>query len=218
MKFLQQGAIALTAVVGMLGFARTASADLEEPDFDVIETRDGFEIRRYAPYIVAETTVTGTAREAGNSGFRILAGYIFGDNTTSTRMEMTTPVTTRGDGTKMKMTAPVTMKQGAKGSHTMRFVMERKYTLETLPKPNDSRISLIEIPERTVAVLRYSGRTTDTLFATKRARLLAGLRDAGIKPLAQPVKAVFNGPWTPAFMRRNEVQVEVQWPPSAAAR
>jgi effector-binding domain-containing protein len=202
--------VAVAVSVGLVGLVRSASAE-EEPEYKVLESREGFEIRYYEPYLVAETIVTGTAREAGSQGFRILAGYIFGDNKAGERMNMTTPVTTRERGTKMKMTVPVTTAKNSDGARTMRFVMERKFTLKTLPKPNNPRVSIVEIPERTVASLRYSGPMTDEVFYTKRDLLLKRLSEAGIKTIGQPVKAVFDGPWTPSFRRRNEVQVEINW-------
>ena len=118
---------------------------LEEPDYKVVGEYDGFELRLYAPYIIAEVDVQGEFDESGNNAFRILAGYIFGDNSASEKMAMTAPVeSTRAEkGEKMAMTAPVTSTAASEDDRTTyAFVMERKYTLQTLPVPNDDRIRI----------------------------------------------------------------------------
>ena len=57
------------------------SMAIEEPNYTVIETFDAFELRAYEPMIVAETLVSGTLDGAANAGFKLIGGYIFGDNT-----------------------------------------------------------------------------------------------------------------------------------------
>ena len=129
---------------------------LEEPKFEVIAEFDDVEIRRYEPYVVAEVDV---ANDSG--GFRKLAGYIFGGNE---------------QGEKMEMTAPVESRQSEQQSNTTySFVMESKYTLDTLPTPNDETIRLLKRPERVVAVRRFSGRWTDRNFRNHRDKLLQAL-------------------------------------------
>ena len=146
---------------------------IEEPDYKVVGEYDNFELRLYAPYIIAEVDVQGEFDESGNNAFRILAGYIFGDNSASEKMAMTAPVasTREEKGEKMAMTAPVTSTAASENDRTTyAFVMERKYTLQTLPVPNDDRIRIRSMPERTIAVHRYSGRWTEEQIpgSTKR--------------------------------------------------
>jgi hypothetical protein len=165
---------------------------LEEPTFEVIAQFDDVEIRRYAPYVVAEVDVPD-----GSSGFRKLAGYIFGGN---------------DEGEKMAMTAPVESRQSEQqDTTTYSFVMERKYTLDTLPTPDDEKIRLLERPERVVAVLRYSGRWTDKNFGKHRDELLQILERNGISPAGPAEQARYNSPFTPSFLRRNEVIIPVEW-------
>lgn len=189
---------------------------IEEPEYKVVESRDVYEIRRYAPYIVAETVVDGSFEDSGNKAFRILAGYIFGDNSASEKMNMTAPVESRpaDDGIKMNMTAPVTSRRADDGSdqYAYRFVMERKYTLDTLPAPNDPRVELREVESRTVAVIRYSGTWSQSNYDKHEEELLAALKKDGIETIGDPVLARYNGPFTPWFLRRNEVMIEVAWP------
>ena len=183
---------------------------LEEPEYEVIAQNESFELRRYAPYIVAEVDVEGDFKSQGNEAFKILAGYIFGDNRAATKMAMTAPVESRPQSEKMAMTTPVTSAASADtGRSTFAFVMERKYSLDTLPVPNDRRIRIRTMPERVMAVRRYSGRWTDRSYLRNEAALLSGLEALQINPIGDPVLARYNSPFSLPFMRRNEVMVEV---------
>jgi hypothetical protein len=207
----------LTAVLVLLILARATMA-IETPDYDVLSTNDDFEVRRYAEYIVAEVDIDGGMRDAGNSAFRILAGYIFGNNVAGEKMRMTAPVeaSAGGEGVRMNMTAPVESQPGAGDATTYAFVMERKYTLETLPKPEDPRIRIVVRPARTMAVRRYSGSWSEANYLEHRTALYEAIGAAGLEPTGPPVWARYNAPITPWFLRRNEVMVEVSWPPAAA--
>ena len=169
---------------------------IEEPAFEVLSESKNYEVRRYAPYLVAEVDV---AEESADSrGFRTLASYIFGDNQTSEKMQMTAPVETRDSESQNKK--------------TYAFVMESKYTLETIPEPNNDRISLRERPARVVAVRKFSGRWTDANVAAQEKQLLKDLANDGVKTTGALRLARYNSPFTLWFMRRNEVMVPVEWP------
>ena len=161
-----------------------------------MDEKAGYEIRDYPPYVVAEVDVVG--QSADRKGFRALAAYIFGDNDSSEKMQMTAPVESR--------------ETEDNGAMTYRFVMESKYTLETLPKPNDDRIQLREKPARIVAVRRFSGRWSDANVKKNEARLLSDLARDGVELAGTPELARYNSPFTPWFMRRNEVMVPISWP------
>ncbi|RZV36421.1 MAG: heme-binding protein [Chromatiales bacterium] len=188
---------------------------IEEPAYDVLVTADDYEIRRYAPYIVAEVDVDGDMKKSGNDAFRILAGYIFGDNEPGEKMAMTAPVTTKpaGQGQRMNMTAPVLSSpaEDATEAYTCAFVMESRFSMESLPKPLDSRIRLVEIPTRVVAARRYSGSWSNKNFLKNQDTLLAALQGDGVVLSGQPWLARYNSPITPWFLRRNEVLVEIEW-------
>ncbi len=187
----------------------------EEPAFEVLATADDYEIRRYAPYIVAEVDVDGDMKKAGNDAFRILAGYIFGKNEPGQKMAMTAPVITKpaGQGQRMNMTAPVLSSPAGDSTeaYTYAFVMESRFSMESLPKPLDSRIRLVEIPARDVAVRRYSGSWSNKNFLKNQDTLLTALQDDGVVLSGQPLLARYNSPLTPWFLRRNEVLVEIEW-------
>ncbi|MEO1033935.1 MAG: heme-binding protein [Pseudomonadota bacterium] len=185
----------------------------EEPAYSVVDAFEEFEIRRYEPYIVAEATVNGDFESTGNLAFNILAGYIFGDNQSQEKMKMTVPVTREAKGgTKMKMTAPVTRRSSSDGNErttTYQFVMERKYSLDTLPLPTDPRVTLIEVPERIVAARRYTGRINERNYQENLDILLTELAAVGIQATSEPQSAVYNGPFILPFLRRNEVLIDV---------
>ncbi len=189
----------------------------EEPHYDVVASNDTYEIRRYEPYIVAEVDIVAESeREAGNRAFRILAGYIFGDNRSGQRMEMTAPVETTAGGTgeKMAMTAPVEATAAADG-YTYAFVMERKYSLDTLPEPLDPRIRIREKPARYVAALRFSGFANARRYEKHRRQLETALDLDRMRRRGEFTLARYDAPFTPPFMRRNEVLINVDWRPTA---
>lgn len=160
---------------------------LEKPEYEVVASHGEIEFRRYAPYLVAEVTVSGDAPD--RRAFSILAAYIFGENSANEKMSMTAPVETRG--------------------RHYAFVMERKYSMATLPRPDDERVRLLERPERIVAVRRFSGRWSESNFAAHERKLLQHLQELGLEPAGETEIARYNSPFTPWFLRRNEIIVAV---------
>jgi hypothetical protein len=206
----------LIHVLVVLSLSGGPAMAIEEPAYEVVKTYPEFELRRYAPYLVAETEVRGDFDEVGNRAFRILAGYIFGDNRSSEKMEMTAPVNQRpaaGEGEKMAMTAPVTQrpKGGADAdTYVLSFVMPSGYTLDTLPKPLSPQVRLREEPAKLMAVKSYSGRWTQANYREHEFQLLAAVERASLTPIGAPVYARYNSPFSLWFLRRNEVMVEVE--------
>lgn len=187
-----------------------AAMATEEPAYTVIEQTDNFELRRYDPMIIAETLVSGSMDDASGSGFRLIADYIFGNNTVRNggngKISMTAPVTMASQSEEISMTAPVSM-EGSAGKWRVHFVMPSKYTLDTLPRPNNPAVKLREIPATNYAVIRFSGFAGENKVAAKTAELKAWLEGRGIKPLGNPELARYNPPWTLPFLRRNEVMI-----------
>ena len=138
-----------------------ASMAIEEPTYEVVQQLDGAEVRQYAPYVVAQVQVAGTADEAGSKAFPILAGYIFGKNKGERKFDMTAPVTQAPVPVRMEMTAPVTQAPAA-GGYVVQFVLPKGVTLTSAPEPLDARVQLREVPGGRVAVIRYSGRWSPT--------------------------------------------------------
>ncbi len=192
-------------------FSGSPAMAIEEPAYDVLLETKHYEVRRYASYIVAEVDVDDDFKRAGNSAFRVLAGYIFGDNEPQQKMQMTAPVESR-ESVRMNMTAPVTSQsKDGDGVFTYSFVMERKYTMETLPKPTNPDVRLVERPERIMAVHRYSGTWSEKRYEEHEKILLDALATDRVETKAAPVFARYNAPFTPWFLRRNEIMIEIEW-------
>ncbi len=196
----------------IIGIQVPVSKALEEPGYVGRETAGEYEIRAYDPYLVAEVIIDGSFDETGSKAFRMLAGYIFGDNQQSEKMAMTAPVTRQRTGVKMNMTAPVTRESvGAVSGerYAYHFVMEQQYTLETLPVPTNPAVKIIEVPGKTLAVRRYAGRSNEKNFLKHLTALQSALENDGLEYCGAPVSAVYNSPFVPGPFRRNEVMLSL---------
>lgn len=183
---------------------------VEQVDYSVLEKKKDYEVRNYPSHIVAETTIASADyTSAMNSGFSIVAGYIFGGNTKKEKIAMTAPVVMQTKSEKIAMTTPVVVSV-AGDSRVVSFGMPRGYTLETLPTPNDPRVKLRQVPEQKMAVLRFSWSRSEPRIQAMKDKLLAALSRDGIETIGSPSYAGYNAPWTPPWMTRNEVLVEVK--------
>ena len=182
---------------------------IEEPAYEVIQKFDNFELRRYAPYVVAEVVLDTSAEDAGNQAFPILAGYIFGKNKGEKKLAMTAPVTQTAVPVKMEMTAPVTQSAVA-GGMRVQFVLPKGVTLASAPEPLDPRVQLRLVPAGQWAVIRYSGTWSQSNYEEHLALLKAALDKAGVATQGEPVLARYNAPFTPWFLRRNEIWLAVR--------
>src|SRR6056300_15187 len=170
------------------------AATLEEPAYETISVHDGFEVRRYGPTVQARVQTAGQDGGAASGGFRRVAGYIFGGNSERTSIAMTAPVHMWEEG----------------GSGWLAFTMPSAYALETFPQPSDVGVLLHPTSTSTVAVARFSGRTTPKKTARVEKVLRAAMMREGYAARGPPVLAVYENPWTTLpFMRRNELHIEV---------
>ena len=199
-------AIALTFLTGLFSGA-AAREKVEEPAFSVVDSPAGLEVRQYGPRIAAETTVTGQDEQARSAGFRRLAGYIFGGNTTRTSIAMTAPVAQASET--IAMTAPVAQTPDGAGAWRIQFIMPSEYSLEALPAPKDPSVRLVALEPETFAVLRFSGSTGDEAVNARKAELLGLLAGTGWRPAGEPVAWFYDPPWRLPSQRRNEVAVLV---------
>ncbi|MCU0695398.1 MAG: heme-binding protein [Myxococcaceae bacterium] len=194
----------LLVVSVLLGSATSMAT--ESPKYEVLKRYDGFEVRRYAAYVVAETEVQAERSEAGNAAFGRLAGYIFGGNSGSTKIAMTAPVT---QSQRIAMTTPVTQQASGPSTWVVQFSMPSAFTLETLPQPKDARVTLRPVPARVVAVVRYSGTWSEANYREHLDALVAGLTKHGLVAKGEPIWARYDPPYTPWFLRTNEIQLEL---------
>jgi hypothetical protein len=191
---------------------------IETPKHEVVKAYADFEVRRYAPYVVAETRVEGSRSDVGNEAFGRLAGYIFGKNRGEKRVAMTAPVTQApAEGARIAMTAPVAQAPAGSDEWLVQFMMPSEYTLETLPEPLDARVTLRQLPARTVAALRYSGSWSQSNYREHLALLREAMKREGLAPKGEPVWARYDPPYTLWFLRTNEILIEVDDPEAPAA-
>ena len=197
---------------------------IEEPIFKVLVTDGSFEIRQYAPMLVAETLVEGDMDEASSKGFRLIADFIFGNNQvsnaqTKSKIAMTAPVTAEPQSSKISMTAPVTLEPSS-AAMTMQtakqwrisFVMPSQYTMENIPKPKNSAVRLKEIPGKYFAVQTYSGFNTLARVQRKTDETVAWAGKRSLKMIGTPQISRYDPPWTLPIFRRNEIMVEISAP------
>jgi effector-binding domain-containing protein len=201
------GVIGICIVWSVWGYF---SSRVENTQYTVVESKEKYEVRLYPAHIVAQAVVKGTYSEALNQGFRIVAGYIFGGNTKKESIAMTAPVIEQSSKAEsIAMTAPV-MATIEGESHTIAFGMPKTYTLDTLPTPTDSRVKIVTIPEKKMAVIRFSWIRTDARVQSKKQELLAALKKDNVVAVGDPQYAGYTAPWTPPWMTRNEVLVEIK--------
>lgn len=187
--------------------APTANAT-EEPRWTSVAQEGAFEVRDYAPTVVAETVVDGERGAAINQGFRRLAGYIFGGNQPAQEIAMTAPVAQQPAGQRIAMTSPVAQMPAPNG-WTVTFYMPPGSRLDDMPRPNDTTVELRQQPQRRVAVGRFSGLATQSNLSRHTDELLSYVRARGDTVLGPVTYAFYDPPWTLPWARRNEVMVEI---------
>lgn len=183
----------------------------EEAEYTLVLQEGNFELRTYAPQVLAETLVEGGFSNVGNKAFMRLFKYITGNNTSKQKIAMTSPVTQSSESEKIAMTSPVTQHQ-VKDSWAISFTMPAGTTLETLPTPNDPEVTLRQVPERHLAVIRYSGLWTEKGYLENKAKLESWLKQKGYTVIGEPIWARYDPPFKPWFLRRNEVFLSIELP------
>ena len=198
--------IMLAAAVIIIGVVDSGA--IEEATYKVVKKDNKFEIRDYAPHILAETVVEGNFEEAGNKAFNVLFGYISGDNRSREKLAMTAPVSQEPKGEKIKMTVPVGQRR-VQESWAVSFMMPASYTLETLPEPEDPKVTLRQVSARRMAAVRYSGFWSEKNYLRYKLALESWIHEKGLTIVGDPIWARYNSPFTPWFLRRNEVLIPV---------
>ena len=207
-------ALGITLCITLLLALTTMPAQaIEEPDYAVVQKTEIFEVRQYEPYLVAEVLVPGPASQAGSQGFSLLGGYIFGKNKGERKLQMTAPVTQipvePPTPIKLEMTAPVTQ-AATSGGFLVQFVMPKGYTLATLPEPLDAKVKLREVPGNRVAVIRFSGSWSQSLYEEKLQTLRSAVAAAGLATDGEAISSRYNSPFSLPFMRRNEIWLNLR--------
>jgi len=188
----------------------------EEPKFSIIEKSEPFELRAYAPQLIAEVKVEGDLDTASSQGFRLIAAFIFGQNQVSEKISMTAPVAIEtAQRTKIAMTVPVGIeasKESATGVNQwlFSFVMPSEYTMATLPKPLNPLVTIRELPAQKRAAIIFSGFNNEAKVLEKTKALEEWIKSKQLQAIGNPQFARYNPPWSIPFMRRNEILITVR--------
>lgn len=197
----------LTAFVIAAALWGPIVSNVEQARYSVAKIDGSFEIRDYPPMIVAETEVTGDRKQSINEGFRIIADFIFGNNQSRQKVAMTAPVI-QEQNKQIAMTSPVAQ-QGSNNNWKVRFVMPSEYTLDTLPRPNNTAVKITGVAAKRFAVIRFSGLPSAENLSRNENDLNDYINKNNLKVIGSPTYAFYNPPWTLPFLRRNEVLVEI---------
>ncbi len=184
---------------------------IEHPKYVVLKKYHGYEIREYDSYLVAEVVVKGTQKESLGSGFKKLFDYISGNNSKQESIKMTAPVTQQPEemSERIAMTAPV-MQEQKEDAFIVSFMMPSNYTMDSIPIPGDPAVTIVQKEKYKAAVLRFAGYAPEEKIMKKQARLKEFLKADGYEIQSSAHMAFYNPPWTPPFMRRNEVMYLIQ--------
>ena len=182
-------------------------SDVEKPKYQATALTNEIELRSYDPMLVAMVQMSGSRKDAISEGFRVLADYIFGNNTLEQNISMTAPVEQQA-GQKISMTAPVQQQQRS-NSWMIRFVMPKQFTLKTIPKPNNEMVKINEVPAQRFITIRFSGSNSDDNIRKNESALFNYIAQNKINVTGEPKYAFYNPPWTLPFMRRNEIMVQL---------
>jgi effector-binding domain-containing protein len=205
-RMLQTGRLSWVTIVVLL-LTGNAMA-VEEAKYTVTREEGRFELRRYDPHILAETTVGGDFEGAGNEAFGRLFKYISGNNEQQQKVAMTSPVGQEPTNEKIAMTSPVGQ-QKIDGKWLVSFMMPATFSLESTPEPQDPSVYIREVPARHIAAVRYSGFWSEKSYRRNLAMLLDWITKSGLSVSGEPIWARYNSPFIPWFLRRNEVLVPV---------
>lgn len=219
-RFRHVAALALVSLWALMPSGAAAQLfSLEEPAFDILKKDSAFELRSYRAMVVAEVLVQGDVISAGKEGSRLVKDYIFregADESASAasksreKISMTLPVTMEKVPEKISMTVPVTMEPSGVSGYRLHFVMPSKYSMQTLPKPADPRVSLREIPASKVAAVRFSKFSTEATIAAQTALLQGWMVQQGLKAVGKPQFARYDPPFVPPLLRRSEILIAVE--------
>jgi len=202
----------LAVILVAIGAWVYVTQNVETPDYQRVAEDGAIEIRDYPELVVAQVRRSGERGKAIRDAFNPLADYIFARDRSGDGIAMTAPVTQQPDE-KIAMTAPVTQTPES-GEWIVRFIMPAKYKRDELPPPGGDDVTIETVPATRQAAIRFSGSWDTELFQRKTEELRGWLEQRGIEPAGPPTYAYYNDPFTPSFLRRNEVLIQI--PPDAS--
>jgi DNA gyrase inhibitor GyrI len=201
--------LSVITTVFLTGCSVLGIRSANEPNYQVLNEYGHIQIRHYPALVVAQTEVNGDYKNGSSQGFQRLAGYIFGNNKKQQKIAMTAPVIQEQEAETLDMTAPV-IQQKSGAVWLMAFVLPSGYSLSSAPVPLDPSVLIKEIPEKEVAVIRYSGSLSEQGIEEKSEELTQWLTQQGQKTISASRSAAYDPPWTLPFLRRNEVHIDIE--------
>ena len=202
-------AITLVIFAGYCGYVLWANSAQKVPYAVAQKWDNKMELRTYPPLVMAEVRMDKDFKTSGNEAFRLLFDYISGENTGTSEIAMTAPVVQTQENLKIEMTSPVLQSKPTNGAWVVAFILPSEYTLETAPQPANPIVELRQTEPHETAAIRFSGSWSKKHFDKKAAQLAETLETKGIKFKPTPIIARYNPPFTPPFLRRNEVMYEL---------
>ena len=190
-------------------FASSLSYAAEQPVYKVVQVAEVFEVRSYEPYVVAEVAVAGPAEEATEQALSLLVGYIYGQNKTDKKIELTTPVMQTSLLASSTGAAAATQSEDS-AECLVRLMMPKSYLLSALPEPLDPRVKLRQLPSQRFAVIQYSGSWSRSNYDEHLEILKLAMTQIGIVAHGEPVFARYDSEFMPWFLRTNEIWLKVQ--------
>ncbi len=190
---------AILAVGAAFYITKKIADHAEEPEYEVVRRDGDLEVRDYDAMVVAETVKTGYHEKARRRGFETLYDFISANNRSGKKIAMTVPVLQQ-----------LSESEGRTKGWAVRFVMPKKYTKASLPTPNSNDVQIKEVDAKRIVAIRFSGNFTASVASKKLMTLYNYLADENLKQKGDPIYAFYNAPWTPGFLRRNEILIEVE--------
>ena len=206
---MKKSLVALFSSLSLAACSLVGIRTSPEPPHEVLKREGKIELRQYQPQVIAETFVSEDYDQAGTAGFRRLAGYIFGGNREKEQIAMTAPVLQEPRSRQIAMTAPV-LQQKTPDGWWMAFILPSDITMTNAPQPDNPEVTLRELPAKKLVSLEYTGWNSPEKMETQARELSAWIEKQGLQPTKPPQMASYDPPWTLWFLRRNEVQIEVQ--------
>ena len=223
-RYLVGGLLVIASALSVLALLYARRQAVDEPSFQVLRQDGDIEIREYRGYALAEITVSAGFDAATQRAFTPLFNYISGANRSRAKIDMTAPVLVEPASEKIEMTAPVLVEprrttgpdagQSLTGDEisawSIAFILPEEYTADNAPLPNDSRVTVRDVDQHRVAVIRFSGRFNERAAEAHRLELANWLAAQGLEHAADWRVAGYNPPFTLPAMRRNEVLVTLR--------
>lgn len=202
-------AIIFVIFAGYCGYVLWANSAQTVPYKVAEKWGNKIELRTYPPLVLAEVRMNKPFKESGNEAFKLLFNYISGENTGTTEIAMTAPVVQTKQSLEIKMTSPVLQSQPSNGTWVMSFILPITYTIDSAPKPKNSMVKLRQTKPHETAAIKFSGSWSKKHFDKMTKKLATRLDERGIAYNPTPIVARYNPPFTPPFLRRNEVMFQL---------